>query len=570
MRIALLNCYLQGGHTENAEIESSARLVEAARRLGIEARTFARSEDIAPFRPDFVLALSYNDAKLTGFPTYVLLTAPPRWFGALPRFRRNVLSFDGYWTVAPSVSRAMAALYARAGKPDLGAFAAISYMRTDFVALDFTRACAAYIGTNWDGRRHGEMFRALAPLGAARFYGKRERWSHLPDEAFGGEVPFDGKAVLEAYRQAGIGLCLSHPDFDADGIPTSRVFEVPAASAVMIAARNTLVEEAFGDAALYVDADGAPAAVADAIRRHVAWVRAHPARARDMAEAGHRVFNERFALEALLANAQDMHHRACRALGFALPDGAPQAATEGGAFAATLVITVHDASLDRFARCLDSVLRQTLPARRVIVFDGSSGLRAQAVLAARADARHVQCRPMGRGPAGWAALVARAWDHLAGDWVCCLSADEVLFPNHLFAAAAAVRRHRARNAGAAPALVHSGLVQVSDAAALPELMGDHYNVARVEHMRLAQFDFRTAWKSPTRLPLNPASCLLHAPALAPAMRRRFLVRLFPPLLAARLRALARHGGVAFTAAVTLATSSPRVYSGYGQFSQPDA
>src|SRR5262245_9452855 len=105
MRIALLNCYLQGGHTENAEVESIARFVEAARRLGIEARTFARSEYVAEFEPDFVLSLSYTAAKLTGFPTYVLLTAPPRWFDNLPRFRRNVLSYDGYWTVSPSVSR---------------------------------------------------------------------------------------------------------------------------------------------------------------------------------------------------------------------------------------------------------------------------------------------------------------------------------------------------------------------------------------------------------------------------------------------------------------------------------
>lgn len=569
MRIALLNCYLQDGRTENAEVESAARFVEAARRLGIEARSFARSEDIARFRPDFVLALSFNDAKLTGFPTYVLLTAPPRWFGTLPRLQRNVLSCDGYWTVAPSVSRAMAALSAKAGKPDLGAFAAISHARTDFVPLDFARAHAAYIGTNWDGERHGEMFRALAPLGGTRFYGKRERWSHLPAEAFGGEVPFDGKAVLETYRRAGIGLCLGHPDFDADGIPTNRVFEVPAASAVVIAARNTLVEEAFGAAALYVDTGGAPASVAEAIRGHVEWVRAHPGRALEMAEACHRVFNERFALEALLANAQDMHRRAGRVLGFVPPDRAPDGASEAGEFGATVVIAVRDAAPDRFARCLDSVLGQTLPARRVIVFDGTSGGRARAALAARADAGHVQCRPLGRGPAGWAALLARAWDDVAGEWVCCLSADEVLYPNHLFAAAEAARRHRARHAGVAPALVYSGLVQMSDAAELPELMHDRYNVLRAEHMRLAQFDFRPAWKAAARLPLHPASCLLHVPALAAAMRRRFLASLFPALLVARLRTHARRGNVAFTASVTAATSGARLYSGYGRFAPAD-
>jgi hypothetical protein len=199
------------------------------------------------------------------------------------------------------------------------------------------------------------------------------------------------------------------------------------------------------------------------------------------------------------------------------------------------------------------------------VLDGTSRGRAGAALRARGDARHVLCRRIGRAPGGFAALLARAWDGVAGDWVCCITPDEVLYPNHLFAAAEAVRRQRAR--GAPPAIVHSGLVQTSDAGDLPELVNDHYNVLRAEHMRLVQFDFRAAWKSSARFPLNPASCLLHAPSLAGTMRRRF-ARLFPPALAARLGDLAQGGGIAFTASVTLATSSARRYSGHGQFSLP--
>jgi hypothetical protein len=564
MRIALLNCYLQGGHTENAEVESTARFAEAARRMGIDAKVFARSEDIAGFAPDFVLSLSYNDAKLTGFPTYVLLTAPSGWFSNLPRFLRNVLSYDGYWTVSPSVSRFVGALYAKAGKPDLGAFAAISYVRTEFVPLDFSRARAAYLGTNWDGQRHGALFGALAPMGVARFHGKRERWAHLPEAAFGGEVAFDGVAVIDAYRSAGIGLCLNHPDFDAEGIPTSRVFEVPAASALMIAGRNKLIEDAFGDAALYIDSEGAPEAVAGAIRDHVEWVRAHPKRALEMAEASHRVFNERFALEALLANAQEMHRRARTALGFAAAE-----ARGAGDFAATAVISVRDGSLRHFERCLDSVLGQTLAARRVIVLDGTSGGRAAPLLRARANAGAIEHRRGAPRSGRLGAALARVWRDLATEWACCLSADDVLYPNHLFAAAAAARRHRAGNGGSAPALIHSGLAQLSDSAELPELMNDRYNVPRAERMRLAQFDFGPAWASAARLPLHPASCLLHVPTLSAALRPwpRYL---FPAALASALRAQARSGRIAFTAAVTLATSDARARSGYGRFALPAA
>ena len=565
MRVALLNCYLQGGHTENAEVESSARFVQAAQRLGIEARIFARSEDLADFQPDFVLSLSYNDAKLAGFPTYLLLTAPPRWFDALPRFRRNVLTYDGYWTVSPGVSRYVGALHAKAGKPDLCAFAAISCARTDFVPLEFSRAWAAYIGTNWDGNRHGDLFRALAPSGAARFYGKRERWAHLPAESHGGEVPFDGRAVLDTYRAAGIGLSLGHADFDSEGIPTSRTFEVPAASAVMISARNALVEEAFGDAALYVDTSDAPETAAASIRGHVEWIRAHPKQALAMAEAGHRAFSERFALEILLANAVDMHRRACRALGFVPPGEAERGAAGGAGSGATVVIAVRDSTLRHFERCLESVLHQSLHAQRIIVLDATSGGRAGSALRARAGARNVQYRRAGKLAAGFAAQLARAWDGVAGDWVCCVTAEEVLYPNHLFLAAEAAKRHGAR--GAPPAIVCTGVVQISDEHELPELINDHYNVLRAEHMRLVQFDLAIAWKSAARIPFHPASCVLHAPSLAGTMSSP-LARLFPPVLAARLRALALDGRLAFTSAVTLATSSARLHPGYGEFSLP--
>jgi hypothetical protein len=36
-RIAIVNPYLQGGHTQTAEIESTARFITAAARLGITA-----------------------------------------------------------------------------------------------------------------------------------------------------------------------------------------------------------------------------------------------------------------------------------------------------------------------------------------------------------------------------------------------------------------------------------------------------------------------------------------------------------------------------------------------------
>jgi hypothetical protein len=99
-------------------------------------------------------------------------------------------------------------------------------------------------------------------------------------------------------------------------------------------------------------------------------------------------------------------------------------------------------------------------------------------------------------------------------------------------------------------------------------MHDPYKVLRAEHMRLAQFDFVPSWRSVSRLPLHPASLVLHAPSLAETLAGRRFPRLFPPALARRLRALAAAGGAAFTASVTLATANPRRFAGHGEFGPP--
>ncbi|HEY7611106.1 MAG TPA: glycosyltransferase family A protein [Alphaproteobacteria bacterium] len=549
---------------ENAEVESTARFIEGARRMGIEARTFARSEDIYPFEPDFVLAISYQDAKLTPFPTYGLLTMPVGWIKTLPRFVRNVLSYDGYWTVSPSVSQFVAGIHEKAGKSHFGAFAAISYARTEFVPLDFSRAWAAYLGTNWDGQRHGEIFRALAPLGVAKFYGKHDRWSHLPASAFGGEVPFDGVSVLDAYRSAGVGLCLNHPDFDADGSPTSRIFEVPAASAVMIAGRNRLVEDAFGDAALYVDAGGPPEQVAGAIREHVEWVRAHPGRTLEMARTCHRVFSERFALEVFLANALEMHRAASVGLGFAVPTSAVVGSESP--FEATVIVSVDDETLPRLGRCLDSIAAQTLAPSRTVIVDQSSVAKATTALQGRSGALVLHLGAAG-GPTSLPALLLGVLEKIKTEWVCCISAEEILFPNHLFAAAEAVRRHRAR-LGRAPTLVYSGMTQISDAAELPELMSDDHKVVRKEHIRIAQFDFDPGSRSPEPFPVHPASCVLRVPTLRASLSPRWLMRWMLDAALLRLRRLTREGDIAFTAAVTLATSRREIYHSFGRFFPP--
>ncbi len=85
---------------------------------------------------------------------------------------------------------------------------------------NFKEAKLIYIGTNWDGQRHCDVFEKLAQNNDILFYGPEDAWRDYP-ESYKGTLPFDQESVLTAYNQAGIGLCVEHPDFASEGIPTN-------------------------------------------------------------------------------------------------------------------------------------------------------------------------------------------------------------------------------------------------------------------------------------------------------------------------------------------------------------
>src|SRR5271155_976814 len=94
-RIALLH-----PATNVAETESMMRISIAAGRIGIDAKPFLRSQDMLDYRPDLVLALTHQDAKLTPFPTYGVMTQPIFYYMMSRRFIRNILSYDAYFTIS--------------------------------------------------------------------------------------------------------------------------------------------------------------------------------------------------------------------------------------------------------------------------------------------------------------------------------------------------------------------------------------------------------------------------------------------------------------------------------------
>ncbi len=315
-RIAILNPYLQGGHTQTAEIESATRFINTAETMGIETRVLASSDEVERFDPDFVIPITYQEPKLTAYPTYGLLTMPVPWVKDIPRFVRNILSYDGYLTVSNSTRKWLRELNIEYNKQIYIAYAAFSIRETPYIPCDFTNATAVYIGTNWDKSRHQDLFMYLSDGQYLKCFGPRHSWEKYPQSLYGGEIAFDGTSTLSIYNQYAAGLCINHRDFDNEGVPSSRTFEIAASGAIPICTPNEYTENIFGDSVLYIDNTTTPIELAEQISEAIKWIRMNPKIASNMAKEAHHIFCTQISMDIFLKNIIEMHNEVMQVKGF--------------------------------------------------------------------------------------------------------------------------------------------------------------------------------------------------------------------------------------------------------------
>lgn len=466
-----------------AENETAQRILLAAAKLGLEAKEFAESDSILDYRPDFVLSLSHQDAKLTPFPTYGVLTAPRRYYQT-PRFLRNVLSYDAYLTVSDAVRGWLEDLTfgARKQVAPVG-FYANTVPSTVFAPSWTAMPRLAYFGTNWDGNRHGALFERLSRRPYARFFGPAESWKSIDPAAYGGSVPFDGLSVLDAYRVAGAGLCLDLPDFIGDGLPTNRIFEIAAAGVPAICGDNPFVRRWFGDDVLYVDPTAPPDVQLWQIDRHMAWIAAHPEDAQAMARAAHGRFTAHLSLERLLPNVLALHEKVLAGKGYAAAPGAPPLPSMA------CIVRAGDRSEAMLRRALDSLRAQRYPGLRVVLVAWARAPWLDGVLADYVDlaVSIVELPGGGRSASLWAGL--RAVRRLGVEFFALLDDDDELFPNHYRSLVSSLRSHAKAFPEAPPQLCYSACVEAAPAPFANDTIVDGSSLVRTQRRRIQQFHF---------------------------------------------------------------------------------
>jgi hypothetical protein len=158
-----------------------------------------------------------------------------------------------------------------------------------------------YCGSNWDKTRKGLAYRKLFKLLDNRqdvaIYGPKKAWNFL-SHVYRGSLPFDGNSLIKAMQSAGIVLILHSESHIKGNSPTARIFEAAAASCVVISDLHPFVVKEFGDSVLYIDQTKEPEEILKQIEGHLNWVYENREEAIEMAKRAHRIFEERFTLEA--------------------------------------------------------------------------------------------------------------------------------------------------------------------------------------------------------------------------------------------------------------------------------
>ncbi len=169
-----------------------------------------------------------------------------------------------------------------------------------------------YIVPTWGNRINRPSFRQLNKLlskdGFTKFYGDFE-FGRLYGEQYVGPLPFNGQSIIDTLQKNGIALVIHSDKHLTEKIPSGRIFEAAAASAIIICDQNPFVQKHFGDSIFYIDTSLTGRAIFSQIKRHIQTILENPNKALEMAKKAHGIFLDNFTMEAQLLELELMHEK---------------------------------------------------------------------------------------------------------------------------------------------------------------------------------------------------------------------------------------------------------------------
>lgn len=407
-----------------AETEFSKKICYAASNLGWEALEVGSSSGIRQFDPDFVIALHFQTPKLTKYPTYGSMVSPPAYFAHEDQFRKNILSYDAYLSSSDLITSWIRDILYFTHKEHFIAPWYTSCHTVPYRRPPVTKPRLLYVGTNWDGPRHRELFEQLDAEPYVDIKGPSNAWRYLK-HSFRGSLPFDGVSVLDALHSAGVGLCLHRKEHCEGATPSSRIFEIAASGAIAICQEHPFIRKNFGDSVLYFDPSADTTAIVKRISEYMEWIAHNPEQAFDLSERAYAIYRQKYTLEMLLSELVPHHERL---IAQKYIRRGPPGAREGETV--EFVVRVGDREAKYVERALDSLASQTSGPPGVILVEYREVPNLKQLLQKYDNRLHIKCLKIPhsgfRSTQLWAGLEA-----VSSEYFGILDDDDVIQPNHV-------------------------------------------------------------------------------------------------------------------------------------------
>lgn len=486
-RIAVLcDPWIAGGPGDLSSLERARRLQLAAQRCDIDVRLFAYSEEVEKFEPDCVLSLSPQFSKLTRFPTYGVLDGTIQSFLEVPRFHRNVLTYDAYATRSHALRNVVIDMAFGVRKLDVAvAYFGCSLPMTPYARPRVTERRAVLRVTDTSFSSFASLIDLLVENKLVDLYGYAETDGEDSLDVRQSAKECDGHSYLSVYRRYGLGLCLDHGDEDDASLPDA-LLEIISSGAVAIVVRTPLIESAFGDTVLYVDPQLSVNEALGQIQQHIDWVQHHSEEAVRKSVQAHELFCEKFSLERLLPNLFELHEKMLATRGY-LPSSSPS--MEGDLPSVSYIVRTGNRNRGMLERMLDSLVSQRYPSLTVIFVLYSPSPYLRDVLARYEDRlRFRVVEDFGRSRSTGIITGMRA---IETDLFGMIDDDDELHPNHVRSMVKALQYHDNRDWRGHIQFVYSGSIEVSDSEPRAERSEwhDHLYVNRSEKRAIEHFRF---------------------------------------------------------------------------------
>lgn len=288
------------------EMEFAHRIVRAGKNIGWESTILDyQDKTIAQSDYDFIISL-VPEAYPSANPTYLALFDPKNhYFKINGKLKSEYMEYDGYLVTYEIDPKEVCSSFF-CFRPSLNWFPLVQCLEYEPVDPEHVFYVCCCWGNRAKDEKYKLFFNLLDQSSYARFYGK-DSFKLMYPNSYIGPIPVDGESILSEIRNAGICLVIHSSNHLESGIPSGRIFEAIASSAVVISDRNPFVEEHFGDTVLYVDQNKSAEELFNQVEDHVCWIRSHKEEANSMAKKAYDIYRRKFLLEDQLIKLGDWH-----------------------------------------------------------------------------------------------------------------------------------------------------------------------------------------------------------------------------------------------------------------------